>query len=437
MKPDPFRLERYFDDHEFTAPFVCASDCESVSVDELLELRPGAMDELRAMRLGYTHMRGDPALCAGIAALYDGVTADDVLVCAAGEEVIYTFMSAALAPGDHVIVHTPCYQSLIELPRAIGCEVTPWPARPENGWAPDIDFLARHVTHRTRAIVVNAPHSPTGFLFDHAQWDELFAIADRQGAIVFSDEAYRGLEHRAGDRLPSACERSTSACSLGLLSKGFGLAGGLRIGWAVSRDRTLLRRMLEVKDYTTICARTVRDAGDDRGRARGRPAGAIAVDRSHESRTRDGVLRAARDHVRLGSPESGVGDVPDPARRRDPQAFCDERATPPACCCYPERCSTRRASRCDSDSDGGISTGDSSAWVSTWRSGAGLLLLCAREERPCTRTSLPVSPFERTSRRRQAAADRCAVLKLDGPEGRLRTKPIHSRGVHSSSSHSS
>ncbi len=118
MKPAPFRLERYFDEHEFAAPFVlCASDCETMTVGELLDLREGTLDGLRGLALGYTHTRGAPALRAAIARLYDGITADDVLVHAAGEEVIFTFMNAALAPGDQVIVQTPCYQSLIELPR--------------------------------------------------------------------------------------------------------------------------------------------------------------------------------------------------------------------------------------------------------------------------------------------------------------------------------
>ena len=52
-------------------------------------------------------------------------------------------MHAVLHPGDHVIVHWPCYQSLFEIARSIGCEVTFWEARLENKWALDLDELKR------------------------------------------------------------------------------------------------------------------------------------------------------------------------------------------------------------------------------------------------------------------------------------------------------
>ena len=114
----PFGLERYFARHEFSARhLLCASDCESLAIAELLALEEGAAERFLALGLGYTESLGHPALREAIAGLYDGLSPDDVLVHAGAEEAIFNFMHVALAPGDHAVVHTSCYQSLAEVAR--------------------------------------------------------------------------------------------------------------------------------------------------------------------------------------------------------------------------------------------------------------------------------------------------------------------------------
>jgi len=254
MRPKTFALERFFASREFVAPHnLCASDGESLTIGELLALEPGAAEAFAELSLGYTQTAGDPGLRAEVAALYTTLAPENVLIHAGGEEVIFTFMNAALAPGDHVIVHHPSYQALVELPRAIGCDVTLWQTTAESGWALDLDELRRSLRPATRVIVVNLPHSPTGYLMSHEEWVELVRIARDAGAVLFADEAYRGLEYRDGDRLPAACDLDPNACSLGLVSKGYGLPG-LRIGWLATRNERLLDEVAKVKDYTTICS---------------------------------------------------------------------------------------------------------------------------------------------------------------------------------------
>ena len=165
MPLPPFALERFFARHEFEAPhLLCASDCESMTVDELLAMEPGAAAALGALRLGYTESAGGPTLRSAIAALYSTVRRDDVLVTAGAEEGIFTFMHAALSPGDHLVVHQPCYRSLVEVARSIGCEVSPWAAREDRGWELDPDECASLIRPSTRVIVMNVPHNPTGYL---------------------------------------------------------------------------------------------------------------------------------------------------------------------------------------------------------------------------------------------------------------------------------
>lgn len=253
MKVEPFALERFFARFEFsTRHMLCASDCETLSLGELLAMEPGAEEGFRALRLGYTETGGDPVLRREIAGLYQGIGADDILVFAGAQEAIFVFMNAALQAGDHLVVQAPCYQSLASVAEAMGCQVTRWESQASLGWVLDPDWLAGQVTPATRAVVVNFPHNPSGYLPEAERFARLVEFVRRQGLLLFSDEVYRFLEYKAEDRLPAACEVYENGVSLGVMSKAFGLAG-LRLGWVACRNHELLRAMAELKDYTTIC----------------------------------------------------------------------------------------------------------------------------------------------------------------------------------------
>ena len=253
MRVPPFKLERYFARYEFSARYMLSSsDCELLSIGDLLAYEPGALEVFQQHWLGYTELQGSPELRSAIATLYDGTAADQILVHAGAEEGIFAFMNAILSPGDHLIVHAPAYQSLTEVARAIGCEVSLWQTRPEDHWALDLNWLRDTIRPNTRAIVINSPHNPTGYQMSHAVQDDLIAIARAHNLIVFSDEVYRFLEYDSADRLPALCDRYENAVSLGVMSKSFGLAG-LRIGWLATRNRALLEQILAFKDYLTIC----------------------------------------------------------------------------------------------------------------------------------------------------------------------------------------
>lgn len=250
----PFRLERYYATREFTAPLtLSSSDCETFTVGELLAMDPDPDGSFLDLRLGYTHAAGNPVLRSLIAHQYARIRPDGVLVHTGAQEAVFTMMAGLLEPGDHVIVHAPAYQSLAEVARMRGCDVTPWQTSARNGWALDVGFLADNIRPNTRAIVVNSPHSPTGYLMSRAMQAEITGIARHHGIVVFSDEVYRGLEYDSHDRLPAMCDVYEHGVSLGVLSKAYGLAG-LRLGWLASQDHSLLERAAIVKDYTTICA---------------------------------------------------------------------------------------------------------------------------------------------------------------------------------------
>ncbi len=253
MKINPFRLERYFAKYEFTTPYLlCSSDCESLSVGDLLKLEQNAQDDFSSLWLGYTESLGSPELRTQIASLYQKILPEQILVHAGAEEAIFNFMNVTLEAGDHIIVHAPYYQSLGEVAHSIGAQVTEWRGDSQNAWQLDLQFLRDHLTDKTKVVVVNFPHNPTGFLPNAKFLQELSRLSDNHGFIVFSDEVYRGLEYNPSHRLPSFTDLNERGISLGVMSKTYGLAG-LRIGWIVTRNQKLFDALAAFKDYTTIC----------------------------------------------------------------------------------------------------------------------------------------------------------------------------------------
>ncbi len=254
MKVRDFLLERYFAKYEFSVRhMLSASDCETLSVRELMEGADAEVEGLwKELRLSYTESRGHPALLREIAR-ETGLSADEAIVLNP-EEGIFLTLNSLLDRDDHVVVLSPCYQSLYEIPKSLGCEVTRWYLKKEDGeWTLDLPFLEKAVKENTRLVIINFPHNPTGFLPSIEQMNAIAELSVKKGFFVFSDEMYRGLEHDPEDRLPSAPALIRRSVALGGLSKAYGLPG-LRIGWITSTDRWLLDRIAALKDYTTICS---------------------------------------------------------------------------------------------------------------------------------------------------------------------------------------
>ena len=255
MRLPPFKLERYFAEYEFKVRhLLSASDCESLALPDLLALADAETRSLwEHLWLGYTESEGHPLLRSEIARLYREIPPERVLV-AVPEEAIFISMNGLLDPGDEVIVTWPAYQSLAEVAAAIGSQVVRWPLLLRDGaWKLDAEALSRLITPRTRMVVVNFPHNPTGYQPSRPEWDAIIEVVRGAGAVLFSDEMYRGLEMPGVQRLPSACDCAARGVTLSGLSKSYGLPG-LRIGWLATHDRDVLRRAGGIKDYTTICS---------------------------------------------------------------------------------------------------------------------------------------------------------------------------------------
>lgn len=265
MKLPPFLLERWMTRHETNVQFdIAESGILPLSTNDLLDFEPAAeraatIERLLAIPLGYSEARGTIALRTMLAGTYGRGDADHILVTTGAIEANYLLYNVLLAPGDHVIAPYPAYQQLYEVPRAIGCDVSLWHVGPETGYRYDVDALEKLITPKTKLIVVNTPHNPTGAMLSPAEADRVYALAARAGAMVIGDEAYRWLDVPGGEPFAGPMfDRGALGISVGTLSKPFGLPG-LRIGW-IAASQKLVEQCWGLRDYITLSPGKLNDA---------------------------------------------------------------------------------------------------------------------------------------------------------------------------------
>ncbi|MDB6047175.1 MAG: aminotransferase [Gammaproteobacteria bacterium] len=202
-----------------------------------------AMIENLAEAEGYCHQKGIfPAREAVVMQQQErgitGITAEEVFIGNGVSELIDLVLRALLNDGDEVLVPSPDYPlwtAAVTLNRG---KAVHYPCRPENGFVPDPEEVARLITPRTRAIVVINPNNPTGAVYPRPVLEALARMAERSGLVVFSDEIYDQMTYDGAEFVPMATlVRDTLCATLSGLSKVY-RACGYRVGWAVFSGRT-------------------------------------------------------------------------------------------------------------------------------------------------------------------------------------------------------
>jgi aspartate/methionine/tyrosine aminotransferase len=265
MQLEPFALERWMTTWETEVSYdIAESGIYPLTTNELLELLPAEVREttlagLLDLRLGYTEARGTDALRSELAATYEDVSPDDILVTTGAIEANFLLFTTLLKPGDHVVAVYPAYQQLYSVAQAIGCDVSLWRiGQADHRFAFDLDELERLIRADTRMIVVNTPHNPTGAILSKRDLDRIYAIAESAGALVLCDEAYRWLDLPDGPELaPPMRDLGPAAISVGTVSKPFGLPG-LRIGWIAATEE-IARACWSTRDYTSLSPAGISD----------------------------------------------------------------------------------------------------------------------------------------------------------------------------------
>jgi methionine aminotransferase len=177
----------------------------------------------------YPPMAGVPALRQAIASkirmLYGAEYSVDteITVTAGATQAILTAILAIVHPGDEVIVLEPCYDSYvpgIELAGGIPVRVPLGTAGSPGSFRPDFDRIAQAITSKTRAILINSPHNPSGTIWSAAEMLKLQEILAPTDVMLISDEVYEhmvydGIQHQSAARFPGLAARSFVISSFG------------------------------------------------------------------------------------------------------------------------------------------------------------------------------------------------------------------------------
>ncbi|KAL0483208.1 capreomycidine synthase [Acrasis kona] len=261
IPPRVFKLERYFAKYEFcTKHLLCCSDCETMTIKDVLGLTDNCDELTRSLLdipLGYTETTGDLSLRKNISRLYTNIDAESIVVTTGAVEPLLLFSITCLEPNDVVIIQSPIYQALEEGPMIRDCRILHWDMVDNEAnkcWSFDIKDLEKlFEQNKVKALILNAPHNPTGFNPTLTNFNRIIDLCRRQGTILFCDEVYKFLDHDDhAEHLPNAADAYENAISMNVMTKSFGLAG-LRIGWIASQNKQLLDKIASGKDYTTIC----------------------------------------------------------------------------------------------------------------------------------------------------------------------------------------
>jgi N-succinyldiaminopimelate aminotransferase len=177
--------------------------------------------------------------------------ASQVLVTVGATEAVAAAVLGLTEPGDEVVLFEPYYDSYAACVTLAGATRRTVTLRTERGrWTFDPTELAAAITPRTRLILLNSPHNPTGSVFNRAELEAVAAVARERDLCVVSDEVYEHLifegQHVPIASLPGMAERTVTISSAG---KTFSVTGW-KVGW-VTASPELLNRVRAVKQFLT------------------------------------------------------------------------------------------------------------------------------------------------------------------------------------------
>ncbi|HPU54148.1 MAG TPA: pyridoxal phosphate-dependent aminotransferase [Burkholderiaceae bacterium] len=282
-------------------------------------IRDAAAAALEAGDTFYSHNLGTPtlreALSRYLGRWHRPVAAERIAVTSAGVNALMLAAQMIVSPGDRVVAVVPLWPNITEIPRILGAEVVRVPLHPDaqGRWVLDIERLLLAITPGTRAVIINSPGNPTGWVMPQADMSALLDHARRTGTWIISDEAYErlvfGPEPETDGTLCAAsmldlAEPDDRVIVANTFSKAWQMTGW-RLGWLVVPP-SLLDDLGKLIEFNTSCAPgfvqqaavTALDQGESHVRAF-----------VHELRARRDTLEAALaplDRLQVGSPEGAM-----------------------------------------------------------------------------------------------------------------------------------
>ncbi len=196
--------------------------------------------------LNWTHTNGPERLRKIIAGRH-GTRADHILMTTGATEGNFVVNAALLKPGDRVLVDSPIYSPLHDVPTGLGARVVRVPRKYDDGWRLDLDQWRSAAKAGASLLVFANLGNPTSSALSRTEIASLADIAEESDAHVLVDETFRELAFDG--RPPSVAQFGPRMIALSTVTKVCGL-GTLRSGWIVA-EPTLLERFGRVKDYTS------------------------------------------------------------------------------------------------------------------------------------------------------------------------------------------
>lgn len=208
----------------------------------------------------YTQNLGIPPLREAISAyltkLHGATDPGQIVVTNSGMAALMLVTQALVGPGDRVVIVTPVWPNLVEIPRIMGGEpITVSLDFTPSGWALDLDRLLAELTPDTRLLIVNSPANPTGWAMDRRAQEIVLAHCRRHGIWILSDDAYERLFFDEPGVAPSfldLAEPDDRVVSANTFSKSW-LMTGWRLGW-VRAPAGLVSDLGTLVEYNTSCA---------------------------------------------------------------------------------------------------------------------------------------------------------------------------------------
>jgi len=186
---------------------------------------------------------------------------DEIIVTVGANEAIFLAMFACLNPGDEIILPEPAWSHYFHCARMAGAKPISIPLREENEFKIDTDELARAITPKTKMIVINSPHNPTGSVLEKEKLEKIAELAEKHDLLVLSDEIYEkiiydGTKALSFASLPNMKERTLT---INGFSKAYAM-DGWRLGY-VAAPKHLVHSLIRVHQYTAVCVATFAQVG--------------------------------------------------------------------------------------------------------------------------------------------------------------------------------
>jgi aspartate/methionine/tyrosine aminotransferase len=320
MQLKPFLLDAWLDQYEHHIEFnLGASTGPTWTVKDILAL---ADDETRHRfvnhNLVYGHPAGADSLREAIAEMQH-VPVEAVQIMTGASEALVALMWLAAEPGANVILPLPGYATFSALPESLGLENRYYRVRRENGFSIDPDEIKRLADSKTKLILVNSPHHPTGATISDGEMEALHDFTAERGIQLVSEEVYHPIYH---GRQTKSAARLPHATVVADLSKAFSLPG-VRTGWMIEHGAQRRQQYWTARAYFTVSNSTTGEILSEIA-VRKRD---VVLGKAQETATRnlkllDRFMAAHRDLLGWIPPQGGMTAFPWLVSGENARPFC-------------------------------------------------------------------------------------------------------------------